>query len=71
MIKKRSIRISGHETSVTMEEEFWDVLRDIAAQENISLNKLVGIIDAKKTIDQNLSSAVRIYILRTILAQLA
>ncbi len=71
MIKKRSVRISGHETSVTLEEEFWDILRDIAQKEGLSLNKIIGHIDEKKSIDQNLSSAVRVYILRTLLAQLA
>lgn len=71
MIKKRSVRISGHETSVTLEEEFWDILRDIAQKEGLSLNKIIGHIDENKSIDQNLSSAVRVYILRTLLAQLA
>ena len=61
-IKKRSVNIAGHRTSVSMEEPFWDALRDIAAREKKSLNDLIAAIDSAR--DGNLSSAIRIYVLR-------
>lgn len=69
MIKKRSVRISGHETSVTLEQEFWDALRDIAARDGISLNALISKIDAQNS--GNLSSAVRVFVLQNLQQQLA
>ncbi|MGH1403362.1 MAG: ribbon-helix-helix domain-containing protein [Alphaproteobacteria bacterium] len=65
MIKKRSIRISGHETSITLEEEFWDALRNIAQRHGKSLNQIISDIDqARET--NNLSSAIRIFVLKTL-----
>ncbi len=68
-LKKRSVRIAGHETSITLEDEFWDVLRSIAEEQNISLNQLITHIDEDR--DRNLSSALRVYILQYLQAQLA
>ena len=59
---KRSVSIAGHATSVTLEPEFWDELKSIADQQGLSLNALITEIDDSKVID-NLSSAIRIYIL--------
>lgn len=60
-VKKRSLMIAGHPTSVTLEEPFWDVLKELAAAENIAVNALVERIDATRT--GNLSSAIRVYVL--------
>lgn len=62
MIEKRSVRIAGHQTSLTLEKEFWDELKAIAARRNLSLNQLVTEID--QTRSGNLSSALRVYVLR-------
>ncbi len=62
MIKKRSVRISGHETSVTLEQDFWDALRAICEERDLSLNALISEIDGNH--DGNLSSAVRVFVLR-------
>jgi len=61
-LKKRSISISGHGTSITLEDAFWQALKDIAASKNMSVQKLIEKIDMKRETD-NLSSAIRIYIL--------
>ena len=61
-IKKRSVNIAGHRTSVSIEAPFWDALRDIAAREKKSLNDLIAAIDSAR--DGNLSSAIRVYVLR-------
>lgn len=68
-IIKRSVTISGHATSITLEQEFWDVLKDIAASRQLSVNALIAEIDSLKKND-NLSSAIRIYILQTLLSRL-
>lgn len=60
--KKRSVRISGHETSITLEEPFWQALRDIAEEQCLSVNQLMSDIDKDR--EGNLSSALRVYILQ-------
>lgn len=62
VIRKRSVRIAGHETSVSLEEAFWQALKEIAARRGVSLNTLITGIDAGR--DGNLSSAIRVYVLR-------
>ncbi len=68
-LKKRSILIAGHATSVSLEEEFWAVLRRIAADDGISLNRLVADVDRER--EGNLSSALRLLVLRRLQADLA
>lgn len=67
-VKKRSVLIKGHATSVTLEEPFWDALRGIAKRRGLSLNKVIEEIDEANP--DNLSSAVRVFILRDLQAQL-
>ncbi len=61
-VKKRSVRIAGHDTSVTLEDEFWCALKDIARSKNMSINQLIVEID--ETREGNLSSTLRLYVLR-------
>jgi predicted DNA-binding ribbon-helix-helix protein len=61
-VVKRSVRIAGHRTSVSIEEPFWDGLREIARLRGLSLNGLVASIDAERK-GQNLSSAIRVAVL--------
>jgi predicted DNA-binding ribbon-helix-helix protein len=60
-IIKRSVRIAGHATSVSLEAAFWQGLHDIAAARGISVTALLTAIDAGR--DGNLSSAVRLFVL--------
>ncbi|HEY3917991.1 MAG TPA: ribbon-helix-helix domain-containing protein [Stellaceae bacterium] len=60
-LRKRSVTIAGHATSFSLEEEFWQALQTVARQRNLSLNALVGSIDAART--GNLSSALRVFVL--------
>ena len=62
MIKKRSIKIAGHATSVSLEEEFWSSLNDIAHSRNQSLAHLVGDIDTTQR-NGGLSSRLRLFVL--------
>jgi predicted DNA-binding ribbon-helix-helix protein len=61
-IRKHSVLISGHETSVSLENAFWDSLRNIAREQNLSINDLVAKIDSSRR--GNLSSTIRLYVLR-------
>jgi predicted DNA-binding ribbon-helix-helix protein len=61
LIRKRSVVIAGHSTSLTLEEPFWEDLRTIARRRGLSLNALVGTIDATRS--GNLSSALRLFVL--------
>ena len=54
----------GHLTSVSLEEPFWDALKQIAEDENLSLNALVTRIDKDRK--ENLSSALRLHVLKTL-----
>ncbi len=60
-IKKRSVDIAGHRTSVSIEAPFWDALKEIADREGSSLNELITKIDNGRA--GNLSSAIRVYVL--------
>ena len=59
---KRSVVVSGHRTSVSLETPFWEVLTQIATEQNMSLNLLITEVDRQR--DGNLSSALRIYVLK-------
>jgi predicted DNA-binding ribbon-helix-helix protein len=59
---KRSIAISGHSTSVSLEEPFWAGLKEIAAMRAVPLAALVREIDATRG-QANLSSALRLAVL--------
>jgi predicted DNA-binding ribbon-helix-helix protein len=61
-IRKRSVLVAGHATSVSLEPEFWDELRRIAAARGLSLSALIAEIDARRG-PRNLSSALRVHVL--------
>ena len=61
--QKRSVTISGHRTSVSLEEEFWTALTEIAASTNRPLAQLVDDIDKRQGRGKNLSSALRLFVL--------
>jgi predicted DNA-binding ribbon-helix-helix protein len=61
-IVKRSVSIAGHRTSISLEEPFWASLREIAERDTISIQALIGRIDAERG-EQNLSSAIRVFVL--------
>lgn len=66
MILKKSVVIAGrHETSISIEEEFYEELISIAKKRNMSINQLITEIDESRESD-NLSSAIRLYILKFI-----
>ena len=66
-IKKRSVKIAGHRTSLTLEEAFWRALRRLTTHDGISINKLIERIDRER--QGNLSSAVRVHVLERLEAE--
>ena len=60
-MKERSVVISGHRTSVSLENAFWYALKEIATRNEQTVNQLVSEIDDGRT--SNLSSAIRVYVL--------
>jgi predicted DNA-binding ribbon-helix-helix protein len=61
VIRKRSVLIAGHATSLSLEAEFWAALQDVARRRGVSLNRLVASVDAAHR--GNLSSALRVFVL--------
>lgn len=61
-VKKRSVRVDGQRTSVSIEDEFWDSLKEIAAERRVSTSELIGTINSDRQ-QANLSSAIRLFVL--------
>jgi predicted DNA-binding ribbon-helix-helix protein len=62
-IEKRSMRVDATNTSVSLEQEFWDGLGEIATCQGLSRPELVRQI-ASQRVHSNLSSALRVHVLR-------
>jgi predicted DNA-binding ribbon-helix-helix protein len=62
LIIKRSVVIGRHRTSVSVEDAFWDDLRQIARAQQLTLSKLIAEIDENRQYN-NLSSAIRVFVL--------
>lgn len=60
-IRKRSVLIAGHRTSISIENAFWRALLQIADARGVSANRLIAEIDRNRT--GNLSSAIRLFVL--------
>lgn len=62
ILKKHSIVIAGHQTSVTLENIFWNRFKQLAQARGLSLSQLVAEIDGQRA--TNLSSAIRVFVLK-------
>ena len=60
-VVKRSIRIDGHNTSVSLEEQFCAALKEIAKERGTSMQDLIGSIKAERRMG-GLSSAIRVFV---------
>lgn len=69
MIVKRSLSIRGHRTSISLEDAFWEELRHMAEIRGLALAQLVAQIDATRGMDDNLSSSLRVAVLKDALAR--
>lgn len=62
VIIKRSVMIGGRKTSVSLENQFWWGLKEIALQKRITVSQLIAEVDAQR-MHENLSSALRLHLL--------
>jgi len=67
---KHSLTLHGHRTSVSLETEFWEAFRAIAAEKGMPLNRLASEIDDARTKEEGLASAIRVQVLRHLQARL-
>lgn len=65
---KRSLTLSGHRTSVSLEAAFWDEFRRLAAARGLSVNGLASELDAGRAPPASLASAIRLYVLSEVKA---
>jgi predicted DNA-binding ribbon-helix-helix protein len=66
--RKRSLTLRGHRTSVSLEAEFWHAFQAIAAADGKSVNALAAEIDAARGSASGLAGAIRLHVLRRLLA---
>jgi predicted DNA-binding ribbon-helix-helix protein len=62
LVVKRSISIAGHKTSLSIEDRFWEALKDIAKERGTTLGGLAAAIKADRR-EGNLSSAIRVFVI--------
>jgi predicted DNA-binding ribbon-helix-helix protein len=61
-VVKRSVVLAGHKTSVSLEDAFWEALKDIAKNKRVTLSEVICGIDVERE-HANLSSAIRLFVL--------
>ncbi len=72
--RKHSIEIAGHKTSISLEPQFWEILRTAAALERVPVNALVGRIDAERIASPTppgLASAIRLWLVGWLASRLS
>jgi predicted DNA-binding ribbon-helix-helix protein len=62
LVPKRSITIGGKKTNISLEQGFWEALKEIVKERQTTLQELITSIKAERR-DANLSSAVRVFVL--------
>lgn len=60
-IRKHSLEIAGHRTSVSLEDAFWEAFTEMARARGVSVNRLAAEVDRARP--GNLSSAIRVFVL--------
>ena len=68
MLSKHSVSIRGHRTSFSLEDEFWNELQRIAQEKGLPVARMITEIDSARPLGQNLSSALRVFVLKHALA---
>jgi predicted DNA-binding ribbon-helix-helix protein len=68
---KRSLTLNGHATSVSLEDEFWQAFRALAARQGRPISSLAGEIDRSRNAGTGLATAIRLRVLADLQARLA
>jgi len=63
-IRKHSVMVHGHQTSISLEDAFWQALKDIAGRQGRPVAALIAEVDRAR--DGNLSSALRVFVLNAV-----
>jgi len=65
LVRRKTIKLDGHKSSVTLEDAFWTALTAIAAAQGTSIDRLIATIDTERheRPHTNLSSAIRLFVL--------
>jgi len=63
-IGKHTVVVKKRKTSISLEDDFWQGLHEIARSRRVSLSRLISSIDADREFAANLSSAIRLFVLR-------
>jgi len=63
VVIKRSVIVAGHKTSISLEDPFWNSLKEIAGLKRLRLPALLTLIDTERY-EGNLSSAIRLFVLK-------
>ena len=66
--RKRSLRLQGHLTSVSLEDAFWAEFQRLAAERGLSVNALASALDQRRTPPESLASAIRLFVLSEVKA---
>ena len=61
-VVKRSVVIAGHKTSLSVEDPFWNAIREIAKERGLTVSRLIELIDLDRR-EGNLSSTIRLFVL--------
>jgi predicted DNA-binding ribbon-helix-helix protein len=62
-VKKRSIVVGSHKTSISLEDLFWTSLKQIARERAMTVSAIIGVLDASNE-RGNLSSTIRVFVLK-------
>ena len=71
-LKKRSVSLYGHQTSLALEEEFWAVIDAHLKNSGHSFARFIRELDDKRleqTSDQNLASYLRVWVLKSVMTE--
>jgi predicted DNA-binding ribbon-helix-helix protein len=60
-IRKRSIIVRHHRTSVSLEDDFWSALKEIVRERDSTLSDMIVALDSERQ-QGNLSSAIRLFV---------
>jgi predicted DNA-binding ribbon-helix-helix protein len=64
VIVKRSVIVNGRKTSISLEDAFWAEVRAIASEKDTTISELLTDIDRDRQASSNLSSALRVFVLK-------
>ena len=59
----KNITVRGHRTSIRLEPEMWDALKDIASREGTTIHNICSLISMRKADDSSLTAAIRVFLM--------